>query len=264
MTALWQYILSGLSGGCTYALVALALVIVANVTGVFNFATGDYIMLGGMITAVTEGAGWAIWLSVLASVAAVTGFAILQERLTLAPVRGKVGPLGLVIATLGVGVALRGAVLLIWGQNARAANPFQANFHLFGAALQNQVKWVFLTTVLLLLAVNFLFARTDFGRAMRASAINPIAARLTGMRIGTTSLMAFSDPLCRWQERKVFAIIPQPTACLAMRSRRAMHVAMFQAPLQPPEKTPRQVFDWAVEQAIAADRQASRSTGLGR
>jgi branched-chain amino acid transport system permease protein len=193
MTALWQYILSGLSVGCTYAMIALALVVVANVTGVFNFATGDYVMFGGIITAVTQGAGWGIWLSVVASVAAVTGFAILQERLTVAPVRGKVGPLGLVIATLGVGVALRGAVLLIWGQNARSALPFQSgNFHLFGAALQNQVKWVFLTTILLLLAVNFLFARTDVGRAMRASAINPIAARLTGIRIGTTSLAAFA------------------------------------------------------------------------
>jgi branched-chain amino acid transport system permease protein len=193
MTAFWQYVFSGLSVGCIYAFVALALVIVANVTGVFNFATGDYVMLGGMVAAVTGEAGWPLWLTVVAAVVVVTAAAVLQERLTVAPVRGKASPLGLVIGSLGVGVVIRGIALAIWSQNPRSAQPFQGGtFHILGASLQNQVKWIFLATAVSLILITLLFGRTDVGRAMRASAINPIAARLTGIKIGTTSLMAFA------------------------------------------------------------------------
>ncbi len=64
MSDLSQYVFSGLSVGAIYAFVALGLVIVANVTGVYNFATGEYVMLGGMITAVTAAASWPLSLCV--------------------------------------------------------------------------------------------------------------------------------------------------------------------------------------------------------
>ena len=193
MDDLAQYIFSGLTVGCVYAVVALALVIVANVTGVFNFATGEYVMLGGFVTAVTAAAGWPLALTVVASMGAVAALAVAQERLTVAPVRGRVGPLGLVIASLGVGVAIRGAVLLIWEEDPRTAPPFQeGTFDFLGASLANQTKWVYLATAVALVLVTLLFTRTDIGRAMRASAINPMAARLSGIRIGTTSVAAFA------------------------------------------------------------------------
>ena len=193
MDDLSQYIFSGLSVGCIYAAVALALVVVANVTGVFNFATGEYVMLGGMITAVTTAASWPLGLAMLAASAGVAGVAMVQERLTVATVRGKVGVLGLVIASLGVGVALRGIALLVWDEDPRRAPPIQSGlFDILGATLRNQVKWVYFTTAVALLLVTLLFTRTNVGRAMRASAINPVAARLTGIRIGTTSLASFA------------------------------------------------------------------------
>jgi len=199
MHDLAQYVLSGLSVGCVAALVALGLIVVANVTGVYNFATGEYVMVGGMITAVTIAAGWAVPLAVLASVVVVALVAVVQERTTVAPVRGKVGQLGLVIASLGVGVALRGAALLIWEEDPRSAPTWQSgDFHLLGATLSNQVKWIWLTTALSLLFVVWLFTRTDLGRAMRACAINPVAARLTGIRLGSMSMASFalSGALC--------------------------------------------------------------------
>ena len=53
-----QDVLSGLSFGCIYALVALGFVVIANVTGVYNFAQGDYVMVGGMVLAATQRAEW--------------------------------------------------------------------------------------------------------------------------------------------------------------------------------------------------------------
>jgi branched-chain amino acid transport system permease protein len=193
MDDLSQYIFSGLSVGCIYAAVALALVVVANVTGVFNFASGEYVMLGGMITAVATAASWPLGLAMLAATLGVAGVAMVQERLTVATVRGKVGVLGLVIASLGVGVALRGIALLVWDEDPRRAPAIEDGlFDILGATLRNQVKWIYLTTAVALLLVTLLFTRTNVGRAMRASAINPVAARLTGIRIGTTSLASFA------------------------------------------------------------------------
>ena len=192
MHDLSQYVLSGLSVGCIYAFVALGLVVVAQVTGVFNFATGEYVMVGGMIVAVTTAAGWPLALAVVASTVGVAAVALAQERVTVAPVRGTLGPLGMVIASLGVGVLLRGIVLLVWEEDTRSAPPFQeGTFNLLGASLGNQVKWVYLVTAVAMIGVTLLFTRTDLGRAMRACAINPIAARLTGIRLGTMSMAAF-------------------------------------------------------------------------
>jgi ABC-type branched-subunit amino acid transport system ATPase component/branched-subunit amino acid ABC-type transport system permease component len=194
MSAYAQYVLSGLSLGCIYALVALGIVLIVNVTGVYNFAVGNYVMFGGLIMYGTAGVGgWSAPLAILVTVAAVAGIALLQERLTIAPVRGKVGPLGLMITTIGVGSVLQGAALAIWGEYTKGVPPFTSGaFVLFGAHLGYQTLYIWGATVICLAAIVFLFRFTDLGRAMRASAINPVAARLHGIRIGSTSMTAFA------------------------------------------------------------------------
>jgi branched-chain amino acid transport system permease protein len=187
----FQYIFSGLSVGCIYALVALGFVIIANVTGVYNFAQGDYVMVGGMIVAAAARAHWSTWLAVPLAVLAVAGVALFQERFTVAPIR-RAGPLALVVASLGFGVALQGIALLLWGKDVISAPPFNPGiFKMLGAYLSNQVIWIWCTAFLLLIAVIVLFRFTALGRAMRACAINPTAARLLGIRIGRLSAVAF-------------------------------------------------------------------------
>lgn len=190
-SSFFQYIFSGLSVGCIYALVALGFVIIANVTGVYNFAQGDYVMVGGMIVAAAARAHWSYWLAVPLAVLAVAGVALFQERFTVAPIR-RAGPLALVVASLGFGVALQGVALLLWGKDAISAPPFNPGiFKMLGAYLSNQVIWIWCTAFLLLIAVVVLFRYTALGRAMRACAINPTAARLLGIRIGRLSAVAF-------------------------------------------------------------------------
>ncbi|HEY5334025.1 MAG TPA: ABC transporter permease, partial [Solirubrobacterales bacterium] len=187
-----QYVLSGLSLGCIYALVALGIVLIVNVTGVYNFALGNYVMFGGLIMAGTAEAGWNVPLSIVVTIAAVAGIALIQERLTVAPVRGKLGPLGLLITTLGFGSILQGVALAIWGEYTKSVPPFSSgSFVLFGAHLSYQTLYVWGGTMICLALIVSLFRFTDLGRAMRASAINPVAARLYGIRIGSTSMGAF-------------------------------------------------------------------------
>ena len=187
-----QYVFSGLTQGCLYALIALAFVVIANVTGVYNFAQGDWIMVGGMVAVAALTAGIPIPVAVLLSMLAVAGVALAQERFTVAPIRERTGLLGLVVATLGVGVLLRGLSLVIWGHDVQSVEPFAAGtFHLLGADLDYQTAYVWGATAFSLAVTVFLFRFTDIGRAMRACALNPVAARLVGIRIGRMSMAAF-------------------------------------------------------------------------
>jgi branched-chain amino acid transport system permease protein len=192
LSDLSQYVFSGLSVGCIYALVALGFVVIANVSGVYNFAQGDYVMLGGMIVAWGSREQVSMLVAVPLAVLVGAGVAVIQERVTVAPVRGRVGPLGMVVVTLGFGLVLQGLALRIWKEDPLRAEPFTAGvFQLFDARLGRQVWWVWGTTAVVLAAVVALFRFTAVGRAMRACAINPVAARLQGIGVGRMSLAAF-------------------------------------------------------------------------
>ena len=156
-----QYLFSGLSVGCIYALVALGFVVIANVSGVYNFAQGDYVMAGGMIMAWGGREGWNTTLSVALSVVVVAAVAAFQERVTLAPVRGRVGALGMVVSTLGFGLVLQGLALRIWKEDPLRAAAFTPGvFEFLGARLANQVLWVWATTAAALAVIVALFRLT--------------------------------------------------------------------------------------------------------
>jgi branched-chain amino acid transport system permease protein len=192
LSDLSQYLFSGLSVGCIYALVALGFVVIANVSGVYNFAQGDYVMLGGMIVAWGSRENVSMLLAVPLAMVVGAAVAAVQERATIAPVRGRVGALGMVVVTLGFGLVLQGVALRTWHEDPLRADPFTAGvFELFDARLGKQVWWVWGTTALVLAGVVALFRFTGVGRAMRACAINPTAARLQGIRVGRMSLGAF-------------------------------------------------------------------------
>lgn len=189
----FQYLFSGLTQGCLYALIALAFVTIANVTGVYNFAQGDWITIGGLVAYSAKTAGIPLAAVLILSMLAVAGVALAQERLTVAPIRTRAGMLGLVVATLGVGVVIRGAALAIWGKDNRGLPSFNDGiFKLLGAYLTYQTVWVWSATAIALVLMLGLFIYTDVGRAMRACAANPAAARLIGIRVGRMSMIAFA------------------------------------------------------------------------
>ena len=85
LTDLSQYFFSGLTIGCIYALVALGFVIIANVTQVYNFAQGEYVMIGAMVVAGGTNRGWSMAVLVPLASVAVGAVAFAQERLDRRP-----------------------------------------------------------------------------------------------------------------------------------------------------------------------------------
>lgn len=187
-----QFVLSGLTLGSLYALGGLGIVVVANVTGVFNFAQGEYAMLAGMMVAWADRLGWGWAAGVPLAVATVVAAAVLQERATVAPARGRAGPLAMAVGTLGYGAILRGLALLVWKEDPVRAPSFRpGTFGVLGARLDNQAVVVWAVLLVTLAGTAALFRWTAVGRAMRASAINPTAARLVGIRLSPLSMGAF-------------------------------------------------------------------------
>jgi branched-chain amino acid transport system permease protein len=187
MTAaqIWQFFLSGLTTGGTYALIALGFSLVYNATGVINFAQGEFVMLGGMITAVTMSA-WnlPLWLAALIAIAITTLIGLILDRAAIRPARNA-SIVVLIIITVGASIFIKGLASIIWGPDERPLPAFtgEAPIDVFGATITPQSLWVLGATLVCAVAMWLIFEYTIVGKAMRACAINPHAAQLCGIEL---------------------------------------------------------------------------------
>jgi branched-chain amino acid transport system permease protein len=189
----FQLLLPGLTTGCVYALVALGFVLTANVSGVVNFAQGEFVMLGGVVAAALVAFSVPLWAAIIVATLAGAAVAAAQERLTLAPVRDAPHFIRITI-TLGVAVVLRGIALLLFGKDPLFLPGFTGDgtFTLAGAVLPVQSLWVWAATAALLGATFWFLKFTDTGRAVRACSINLRAARLMGIDAERLTLLIFA------------------------------------------------------------------------
>ena len=189
----FQLFLPGLTTGCVYALVALGFVLTANVSGVVNFAQGEFVMLGGVVAAALVAGGLPMLPAIVIATIVGAVVAAAQERLTLAPVRDTPHFIRITI-TLGVAVVLRGIALILFGKDPLFLPGFtgEGTISLFGAVLPIQSLWVWAATAALLAATFWFLKFTDVGRAVRACSINLRAARLMGIDAERLTLLVFS------------------------------------------------------------------------
>jgi branched-chain amino acid transport system permease protein len=168
-------------------------VTIYNVTGVINFAQGEFAMLGAMVLVALGPLGLPLPLGVAAAVLAVTLVGGGLERLAIHPAR-HASRVTLIIITIGLDIALRGIALLLWGTDPYAIRPFSAGppLSLAGAIITRQGVWILATTAVILVFLYAFFEHTYPGKALRACAINPLSARLSGIRPERMSLLAWS------------------------------------------------------------------------
>jgi len=189
-----QYLVTGITSGAIYALVALGFTIVYNATEVINFAQGEFVMLGGMITAtVLASLGMPLISSVIIAIALVTLIGILFERLALRPVR-EAPVMNLIIITIGGSILIKGAAMLIWGKDARPIRPFTPAepIHVLGAVVTTQSLWVLGGMALAVILLHFFYEYSISGKALRACAYNRKAARLCGISVERMVLFSFA------------------------------------------------------------------------
>ena len=189
-----QFLISGLTTGSTYALIAIGFSIIHNATGIVNFAQGEFVMLGGMfmITFYTV-LKIPMFFSFFLTVLAVAAVGLLLERGPLRHAKSN-EILVLVMITVGASIVIKALSMIFWGKNAMILPPFSGEtpLMLLGAALMPQSLWIFGITLLVVAGLNYFFKRTLIGKAMRAVAASRRSAMLTGIPVDRMIFLSFT------------------------------------------------------------------------
>jgi branched-chain amino acid transport system permease protein len=189
-----QFIASGLTRGSIYALVGVGFAIIYNASNIINFAQGEFVMLGGMLTAFlfTTTGLLPIWLAVPVAIVAATMAGVAFYRFAIEPAQ-RAGLATLIIITIGGSVLLRGIVEVTLGKREFVFPAFsgESSLQVLGASIASQSLWVLGTLALVAALLWWYFERTLFGKAMRATAQSPLAAQLVGIETRHVLLVSF-------------------------------------------------------------------------
>ncbi|MBP8196969.1 MAG: branched-chain amino acid ABC transporter permease [Chromatiaceae bacterium] len=188
-----QFVLTGITLGSTYALVALGFAIIYNASDVVNLAQGEFVMLGAMSAiSLSAGQGVPLPVAILLAVLITLILGLMLQRFAIAPARG-ITVVGTIIITIGASIFLRGLALLIWGKDIHALPHFSGETPIrFGeVTLLPQNLWVMGGAAVLVLAVHLFFNRTLLGKAILACSCNRTAAQLVGINVGRMLLVAY-------------------------------------------------------------------------
>lgn len=192
MEVLIQILITGIVVGCIYGMAALGFTIVYNATKLINFANGEFLMLGGVVLAgAVSLTGLPLWVAAPLAVLTTAAVGWVMQRLILENARHS-DQLTLVMLTIGVALALRGAAALVFGRDI----SFVPEFGLLPLVLignvyvPSQGVWIMLTLAVLSLGLWYLFSRTLFGKAMRAASQESRAAALCGIEPKQVALVA--------------------------------------------------------------------------
>lgn len=189
-----QFVITGITVGSTYALIGIGFNIIYNATEIINFAQGEFVMLGGMLTVFGMNVlRLPLLLAALLAIAMVAVFGLLLDVLAIRPLKNA-SPITLIIITIGASISTRGASSLIWGKEPYRIPAFTGNdpIPFFGAVIQPQSLWIIGVVFAIVIALRQFFSHTLTGKAMVASAVQPRAARLVGIDTSYMVLLSFA------------------------------------------------------------------------
>ena len=182
MTEFLQFFFSGLTVGSVYALVALGFTLIYNASNVINFAQGEFVMLGGMSTVFLALAGIPLPLAALAAVIVTTAIGLALHRFAIEPARDGAA-VTLIMITIGASIFLRGVAQVIFDKRFHSLPPVFGSepLRIGGAAVLPQSLVVLAGAGTIVVLLWLFIDRTLLGKAVIATAVNRLAARLVGI-----------------------------------------------------------------------------------
>ncbi|MDD6716027.1 MAG: branched-chain amino acid ABC transporter permease [Firmicutes bacterium] len=190
-------LVSGLSLGSIYAIIALGYTMVYGIAKMLNFAHGDFIMVGCyIIFTVASTWGSSPVLGVIAAIILCTLLGVATERVAYRPLRHAASPLAVLITAIGVSYLLENLALLIFGADAKAFTsviPWNG-ISLFGGQLHIQGVTIvtIAVSIVVLIALQPFIHRTRSGQAMLAASQDQGAATLMGIDVNRTISLTFA------------------------------------------------------------------------
>lgn len=187
-----QFLLTGLTVGAIYALVALGFSIIYNASEVINFAQGEFVMIGGMCSVWLVHSGLPLPVAVVLAIAAAALLGLLLAKFAVEPARGA-SVVTLIIITIGASILLRGLATLVWDKKIHALKSFSGDtpIQIAGATILPQSLWVLGVSFGIVLLLSWFFGRTLLGKAVLATSHNRLAAQLVGISVRHVLLVSF-------------------------------------------------------------------------
>ncbi|MFQ3573020.1 MAG: branched-chain amino acid ABC transporter permease [Thermodesulfovibrionales bacterium] len=193
MTVFLQFLFSGLSIGAVYAMVGLGFNIIYNATSIINLAQGEFVVIGGLLMwFFSESLKLPFAISIILAILCTGIVGLLMERLTIRPIKKK-DLLLMTMVTIAVSILLRGILMFKFGKDPYNYAPFTEGepINILGAYIQQQTIWIIAITTLCIILIFLFFNKTMIGKAMKACAVNPTAAQITGINVQRMVMLSF-------------------------------------------------------------------------
>ena len=180
-----------LSFGAIIVLVVLGLGIIASMMGIFNFAHGEFVLLGAFTTYLVYKHGLPVWLGMLAAPIVLGAIGLVLERTVIR--RFYAAPIVAMLGTYALGLVIRETVRgLIGGLYLSIPEPVVGSYVVGGVQLSKWRLIIIVITALVMTASYLLLTRTAFGLRVRASLENPALARASGISTDTIYAVTFA------------------------------------------------------------------------
>jgi branched-chain amino acid transport system permease protein len=192
MAEFLQFLFSGLTVGAIYALVAVGFTLIYNASDVINFAQGEFVMLGGMVTVFAAANGVPMPLAALLAIVVAVTIGLALHHFAIEPARGAPA-VTLIVITVGASILLRGVASIVFDKNFHSLPAFTGSepWLIGGAAVLPQSLIVLVGTAAIVVALWAFLNSTLIGKATIATATNRLAARLVGINTARVVGLSF-------------------------------------------------------------------------
>ena len=191
-----NYLISGISLGSVYAIIALGYTMVYGIAKMLNFAHGDVIMVGAYVVFYSTAAGMPAIPAILLSVVICTVLGMAIEAVAYRPLRSAASPLAVLITAIGVSYLLQNLALLFWSSNTKSFTSVVKlpALKLAGGALNISSETIVTITacILIVVGLSLFINKTKPGQAMLAVSEDKGAAQLMGINVNATIALTFA------------------------------------------------------------------------
>ena len=197
MSSFISYLISGISLGSVYAIIALGYTMVYGIAKMLNFAHGDVIMVGSYVVYVAvSGMGLNPILAILLSIIICTLMGVVIEGVAYRPLRNAASPLAVLITAIGVSYLLQNIALLIFGADTKSFTSVVSlpALKLAGGSLVISGVTVVAVAacIIIMIALMLFIKKSKAGQAMLAVSEDKDAAQLMGVNVNGTISLTFA------------------------------------------------------------------------
>jgi len=189
-----QQMINGISLGSIYALIALGYTMVYGIIKLINFAHGDIYMIGAYIGfAITTFGGLGFLPAIVVAMVLCAILGVVTEKVAYKPLRHS-SRIAVLITAIGVSLLMEYVMMFFVSPSVRSYPLVLSNraFHFSNVTINMQQVYIILTSVLLMIILQYIVKRTKMGKAMRAVSIDGDAAQLMGINVNRTISFTFA------------------------------------------------------------------------